>query len=329
MLALFLLFSLLAGGGASPVHAQVQTLPLGGQAATTSSVDLLDNPSAGSKVIMTLPINTKANVWGGPFNDGWYWLEYNGTRGYAHGKSLVVADANWQPVPSATPTLPPTATPTRTSTPLPTATPDFGYGKLWVGELTAKSAVRSGAGNETKAVKTWWSGRRVLVYEQANDSKGAAWYRVSDAPEVAQWVPASVVKKVFDVRYEGARFKGRWVNVNLSQQVVTAYQDGVPEKVTLTSTGTARTPTEQGVQRVTWRVTSKRMRGGTPGIDYYDLPNVPYAQFFNATGEALHGTYWHDNFGRPMSHGCVNLSTPMSKWFYEWGTVGTIVWVHN
>jgi len=42
----------------------------------------------------------------------------------------------------------------------------------------------------------------------------------------------------------------------------------------------------------------------------------------------LHGTYWHDDFGRPHSHGCVNLSTPMSEWFYGFANLGTIVYVH-
>lgn len=316
--ALVLGVALAVGQGSGVAMAQGQDtrhLPHGGTAATIAQTDLLDQPQAGAGVVATMPLNAQAKVLGGPFNEGYWWVEYRGLKGYAPGKNLVVVDGNYRPVTPATPQ--------------PTATPDYGYGKLWVGELTARSAVRSGAGAETKAVKTWWVGRRVMVYAEAKDSKGAAWYRVSDAPEGPQWVLASAVKKVFDVRYEGAKFKGRWINVNLSQQVVTAYQDGVPVKVTLTSTGKASTPTNQGVQRITWRVTSRRMRGGTPGIDYYDLPNVPYAQYFNSTGEALHGTYWHDNFGRPLSHGCVNLSTPMSKWFYEWANVGTTVWVHN
>jgi hypothetical protein len=255
-----------------------------------------------------MPLNAQAKVVGGPFNDGWYWLEYNGQRAYAHGRTLVLVDANYRPA--------------------PTPAPDNGYGRLWVGELTVRTVVRSGAGDETKAVKTWWVGRRVIPFQEARDSKGAAWYRVSDPPEVAQWVPAAAVKKVFDVKYEGAKYAGRWVNVNLSQQVVTAYQDGTAVKVTLASTGKASTPTNLGAQKISWRITSTRMRGGTRGIDYYDLPNVPWTQYFNSTGEALHGAYWHDNFGRPLSHGCVNLSIPIAKWFYEWGYVGQIVWVH-
>lgn len=311
LLAMLFAGALMGGLGASSALAQpeVRHLPLGGTAAAIAPTDLLDNPTSGSRKLAPLPLNAQAKVLGGPFNDGWYWLQYNDLRAYTHGRNLVVVDANYKPVPP-----PPT---------------NYGYNNLWVGELTVRDVVRAGVGVETKAVKTWWVGRRVIAFEEARDSKGALWYRVSDPPEAPQWVPASSVKKMFDVKYEGARFKGRWVNVNLSQQVVTGYQDGVPVKVTLTSTGKASTPTNLGAQSITWRVANTRMRGGTPGVDYYDLPNVPWTQYFNATGEALHGAYWHDNFGRPLSHGCVNLSIPIAKWFYEWGSVGQMVWVHN
>jgi lipoprotein-anchoring transpeptidase ErfK/SrfK len=72
------------------------------------------------------------------------------------------------------------------------------------------------------------------------------------------------------------------------------------------------------------------MKGGSLAAgDYYFLKDVPYPQYFHNSGEGLHGTYWHDDFGRPHSHGCVNLSTPMSEWFYKWANVGMTVWVHK
>ena len=133
-----------------------------------------------------------------------------------------------------------------------------------------------------------------------------------------------ILKRVAEID----RFKGKWVSINLSQQVVIAYEGGQPVKATLASTGKASTPTNPGVQKIQWRVRAQRMRGGTPGVDYYDLANVQWVQYFNDTGEALHGAYWHDNFGRPLSHGCVNLSNPIANWFWDWGSVGVVVWVH-
>ena len=120
------------------------------------------------------------------------------------------------------------------------------------------------------------------------------------------------------------------MNVNISQQIVTAYQDGTPVMVTLASTGKNPNPTDLGVWKIYWRLPSQTMEGGNLASgDYYKLPNVKYVQYFNSTGEALHGTYWHDDFGRVHSHGCVNLSTPIAGWFYGWANVGTTVYVHN
>jgi lipoprotein-anchoring transpeptidase ErfK/SrfK len=62
------------------------------------------------------------------------------------------------------------------------------------------------------------------------------------------------------------------------------------------------------------------------GPGYY-LPGVPYTMYFYK-GYGLHGTYWHSNFGTPMSHGCVNLKTEDAGWLYNWASIGTIVNIH-
>jgi lipoprotein-anchoring transpeptidase ErfK/SrfK len=63
------------------------------------------------------------------------------------------------------------------------------------------------------------------------------------------------------------------------------------------------------------------------GPGYY-LPGVPWVMYFYQ-GYSLHGTYWHSNFGTPMSHGCVNLPTEEAAWFYTWAPIGTPVHVQN
>jgi len=60
--------------------------------------------------------------------------------------------------------------------------------------------------------------------------------------------------------------------------------------------------------------------------DYY-LPDVPYTMYFY-DGYGIHGTYWHDNFGTPMSHGCVNMRTSEAAWLFDFADVGTLVNVH-
>ena len=88
------------------------------------------------------------------------------------------------------------------------------------------------------------------------------------------------------------------------------------------STGRWPTVTVTGV----YRVYVKYRYASMSGADYY-LPNVPYVMYFYK-GYGLHGTYWHNNFGTPMSHGCVNLKTVDAGWLYNWSRVGTIVKVH-
>lgn len=113
-----------------------------------------------------------------------------------------------------------------------------------------------------------------------------------------------------------------WVDVNLSQQMVYAYVGDTIINSFLVSTGTYLHPTVTGQFRIWIKLRYTTMSG--PG---YYLPNVPYTMYFYE-GYGLHGTYWHSNFGTPMSHGCVNLRTEDAGWIYERASVGTLVNVH-
>ena len=114
----------------------------------------------------------------------------------------------------------------------------------------------------------------------------------------------------------------RWIDVNLTQQMVYAYQGDTVVNSFLVSTGTWQYPTVTGQYHIYVKLRYTDMAG--PG---YYLPNVPYTMYFYQ-GYGLHGTYWHHNFGTPMSHGCVNLSIPDSEWLYNWASVGTLVNIH-
>jgi lipoprotein-anchoring transpeptidase ErfK/SrfK len=115
----------------------------------------------------------------------------------------------------------------------------------------------------------------------------------------------------------------RWIDVDLSQQRVYAYEGDVLMNSFIVSTGTWQTPTVTGKFRIWIKVRSQAMTG--PG---YYLPDVPYVMYFYKD-YGLHGTYWHNNFGTPMSHGCVNLTIPDAEWLYNFASVGTVVNVHN
>ena len=121
-------------------------------------------------------------------------------------------------------------------------------------------------------------------------------------------------------------YGARWVDVNLTTQTLTAYEGDVPVMTTAVSTGTYLYPTVTGQFNIYLRHQSQTMNGYLLGYDYY-LPDVPYVMYFYR-GFALHGTYWHNNFGTPMSHGCVNMPTDKAQWIYNWSDYGTVVNVH-
>lgn len=114
----------------------------------------------------------------------------------------------------------------------------------------------------------------------------------------------------------------RWIDVDVKNQLVTAYEGSKPVRSFSVSTGTSYHPTVAGLFRIWTKLKWDDMAG--PG---YYLPNVPYTMYFYK-GYALHGTYWHSNFGTPMSHGCVNLRTEDAEWLFEFASIGTLVNVH-
>lgn len=117
--------------------------------------------------------------------------------------------------------------------------------------------------------------------------------------------------------------KEHWIDVDLSSQTVTAYEGKNDVNTFIVSTGTWQHPTITGKFHIYVKYRYTDMEG--PG---YYLPDVPYTMYFY-DGYGLHGTYWHSNFGTPMSHGCINLRTEDAAWLYNWADVGTLVNVHN
>lgn len=103
------------------------------------------------------------------------------------------------------------------------------------------------------------------------------------------------------------------VEISLKDQKLTAYEGEIPVLETLVSTGTRYYPTVKGTHRIFTVRLARRMAGAD-----WDLPGVPFVMYFHWNGQAIHGTYWHENFGQPMSHGCVNLPTEKAAWLFRW-----------
>jgi LysM repeat protein len=147
----------------------------------------------------------------------------------------------------------------------------------------------------------------------------------------AKWIPVGTELKIpmMPKRTLGALDKSnapllgqRLIEVNLTTQTLTAWEGDEAVLHTLISSGAASTPTVTGRYAIRKKLPSQTMEG--PG---YSLPNVPWVMYFYGAF-ALHGAYWHNNFGMPMSHGCVNLRNDEAHLLYNWADIGTEIYVH-
>ncbi len=140
----------------------------------------------------------------------------------------------------------------------------------------------------------------------------------------------------------------KWIDVSIKKQLLVAWEGTRAVYGTLVSTGRggmADAATTTATIRGTFFIRAKHVSGtmdGTEGQDSYELHDVPFIQYFHE-GYALHGAFWHDEFGKPRSHGCVNLAPADAAWLFEWtdpfvppewhGAVnsegGTLVWTHG
>ena len=132
--------------------------------------------------------------------------------------------------------------------------------------------------------------------------------------------------------------EGRWIDVNLSQQIATAYEGGTAVRTALISSGRPGWETPTGVFPVQRRVEKDTMDGATlvgQGPDgagaSYKVENVRYVQYFTSDGAAVHENYWRRpaTFGMPGSHGCIGMAPADAAWFWEFATVGTPLVIHE
>ena len=143
------------------------------------------------------------------------------------------------------------------------------------------------------------------------------WYRIgADRWVYGGWVAVAREK----ARPSSIGVDERWVGINLSEQTAVAYEGDRPVYAAMVATGLPGTSTVQGIFRTWWRLTSRKMSGGG-GSGYYYLEEVTWTCYFYS-GYALHTAYWHDAFGRPRSHGCVNMSPYDAWWIFQWSESG-------
>ena len=119
----------------------------------------------------------------------------------------------------------------------------------------------------------------------------------------------------------------RWIDIDLSEQRMEVYEGQTFVRSFIISSGRRGTPTVTGIFRIWGKTPVQDMSGGSRANGtYYYVSRVPWVQYF-FEGYALHGAYWHDKFGQPMSHGCVNMRPNEAEMLYNWAAPGTQVTV--
>ena len=201
--------------------------------------------------------------------------------------------------------------------------------------------VRSGPGEEYTVVMQLRTGV-VLKVRETLEHDGRTWYKITfDEPirypeRVSRnWYVAGEFVRPFedvgvlDLSGDVKASSTKRILVDRSEQMLYAYEGDVLFMQERISTGLKSTPTPRGTFTVYKKTPTRYMQGPLPGVSaqYYDLPGVPWNLYLRIRGGVIHGAYWHDKFGKPWSHGCVNLPLERAQKLYLWADVGTPVTV--
>lgn len=169
------------------------------------------------------------------------------------------------------------------------------------------------------------SNHRVIATEK--DDGGFTWYKLfNDKPEQP---PVYVIGRHLRILGEdeltpiSPQVQDKEMRVDLTRQVIEAYENGQLVYRTLTSSGGGGYTTPAGEHAVVYKQPSRYMYSDPENEafsdpDFFDLPGVPFNVFFTTLGHAIHGTYWHGDYGRPRSHGCLNVTPEAAQWLWRW-----------
>jgi len=196
--------------------------------------------------------------------------------------------------------------------------------------------VRTADGNAV-AGRWDWQGPRQLKFTPQPGWPASSTIEVNIAPQTLKSVRGGALEKPLSTRFSTG--SDRRLFVYLDAQRVDAVENGQVVRSFKVSTGKAKTPTVTGNFYIYDRYTHKTMRSdvGRGQRGWYEVENVPYTQFFHKD-YAFHGAFWHNNFGHPASHGCVNMATKDHNarwpnapedagWLYRWAALGVPVTV--
>ena len=250
------------------------------------------------------------------------------------------------PSPIVTP-IAATSTPSTATPPIVTSLGDIHYievidGCAWDYTGTCVN-LRSGPGAQFPVVERLRTGV-VLKVASTVTIDGHDWYKINPGADIryaeritSDWyVYADAVQLFSDTGDENVPVgtvatTTKRIVVDISKEQLSAYDGETLFMREPISTGLEFTPTPHGTFSIFRKTPARYMQGPLPGVSsqVYDLPGVPWDLYFTRDGAVIHGAYWHDQFGKPWSHGCVNLSPANAKKLYYWADIGTPVIVQN
>lgn len=203
-----------------------------------------------------------------------------------------------------------------------------------------------GSGNHTRIFEAHGELKSTQIYPAfESDFRGGTWPAAGDFDGDGElefaFVPTRLQSSIAESRETvtnrgGGMLAGRLpefgkaIEVDLSEQRLYAFEDARVVNSFLISSGIAAFPTPEGAFTVDAKIFEKAYiwTYGPDDPANYNLPNVKHNLRFSWP-YYIHGAYWHNNFGRPMSHGCVNMDEPDAEWMYDWTPVGTPVLIHD
>ena len=159
--------------------------------------------------------------------------------------------------------------------------------------------------------------------DAVQDGAGQWWYRLQDGITYSPgpYVLASSLRYLSPAALApiSPDSPDKKIVVNLAKQELTCFEGDTPILSTRTATGYTPHYTPRGQYELLRKSHTSYMIGGE-GADHYDLPGVAFPSYFTVSGIAVHGTYWHNDYGRPRSHGCVNVGNDPAQFVFRWST---------
>ena len=199
------------------------------------------------------------------------------------------------------------------------------------GEISVPfTLAKTGPGPHYNTAYRYFYGTTYWITAARRLDDGSIWYQALDDRTLKYyWLRGEHVRPVSESEIApiDPDVPDKRIEVDLQKQLFRAYQGGQIVLETLVSTGpylrTQNGKRIYGTPAGNWSILRKRPTRHMAGddaasADFFDLPGVPWVSYFHWWGVSIHGTYWHNDYGRPRSHGCVNMTPEHAKWVYRW-----------